>query len=186
LRAFFYQKVADMATELKNLSSFDLSKVGDCSALQIGIVTADWNAEITHSLRTSCEQTLIDAGVKSENIHHATVPGSFELPLGAKYLESKHKLNALICLGCVIKGETSHNEYINQSVAAALMQLSIMRHKPFVFGVLTPNTQEQALDRAGGKHGNKGAEAAFTALAMCALAGDIKEQGAGIGFKRSV
>jgi 6,7-dimethyl-8-ribityllumazine synthase len=94
----------------------------------------------------------------------------------------KHKLDAVICLGCVIKGETSHNEYINQAVASGLTNLSMVYGKPFIFGVLTPNTEEQARDRAGGKHGNKGVEAAVTAIRMAALKDSLKAGQSRIGF----
>ncbi|MEM1120782.1 MAG: 6,7-dimethyl-8-ribityllumazine synthase, partial [Bacteroidota bacterium] len=109
-------------------------------------------------------------------------PGAFELPGGAAMLAGKHKLDAVICLGCVIKGETSHNEYINQSVGMGLTNLSIASGKPFIFGLLTPNNEQQALERAGGKHGNKGVEAAVTAIRMAALKQDLGEAKKRIGF----
>jgi 6,7-dimethyl-8-ribityllumazine synthase len=96
------------------------------------------------------------------------VPGTFELPYAAKQLATKGQ-DAVICIGCVIKGETDHDVYINSSVAHALQQLNLQYNMPFIFGVLTPNTEVQALDRAGGKHGNKGTEAAITALKMMNL-----------------
>lgn len=174
-----------MSSELKNLSEFNLSSLGDASHLHVGVVTADWNADITNALREGCIQTLLAAGIPEGQIHELRVPGTFELPLGAKILENKFKVDGVICLGCVIKGETSHNEYINQSVAQALVQLSIMRHKPFVFGVLTPNNEEQARERAGGKYGNKGAEAAYTGLYMCLLQKGQTDKDSTIGFKKS-
>ena len=97
------------------------------------------------------------------------MPGTFELPFAAKVLAETHHLTGVICLGCVIKGETDHDIYINTSVANALQQLNITFDIPFIFGVLTPNSEQQALDRAGGKHGNKGVEAAVTALKMSIL-----------------
>jgi 6,7-dimethyl-8-ribityllumazine synthase len=112
-----------------------------------------------------------------------TVPGAFELPSGAKLLLSQLSLDAVVCIGCVIKGETKHDEYISQAVANGIMQLSLMSGKPVIFGVLTPLDMQQALDRAGGKYGNKGIEAAHTALQMIQLQADIKQKDKkGIGF----
>ena len=119
---------------------------------------------------------------KEENIHLIQVPGSFELPVGAKMLMTRHKLDAVICLGCVIKGETSHNEYINNAVAIGLTQLSMASGIPCIFGVLTPDNEQQAKDRAGGKYGNKGTEAAITAIRMAALKEELKQAKKSIGF----
>jgi 6,7-dimethyl-8-ribityllumazine synthase len=173
-----------MSSKDKNLSNYQKSAIGDCSNLSIGIIVSEWNTEITNALEKSCYNTLIEHGVRNENIFTERVPGSFELPLGAKFLDSQHKLDAIICLGCVIKGETTHNEYINQSVSTALMQLSLLRNKPYIFGVLTPNNMEQALERAGGAHGNKGVEAAVTALQMCMLSKKVYKKDTGIGFNK--
>jgi len=158
-----------MASALKNLSAYNPDNIPDASEMQFGIVVAEWNAEITHALYEGCYDTLLKHGVKAENIQTMQVPGAFELPAGARILSGKHKLDAVICLGCVIKGETNHNEYINNAVANGLMNLSISTGRPYIFGVLTPNDQQQALDRAGGVHGNKGVEAAVTAIRMAAL-----------------
>ncbi|MEM9836408.1 MAG: 6,7-dimethyl-8-ribityllumazine synthase, partial [Bacteroidota bacterium] len=130
---------------------------------------SDWNKDITHTLYQGCFDTLIKHGADEENIHTLQVPGTFELPAGARMIAGKQKLDAVICLGCVIKGETKHDEYINTAVAQGLINLSIATGKPYIFGVLTPNTHEQALDRAGGKYGNKGVEAAITAIRMGAM-----------------
>lgn len=158
-----------MATALKNLSHYDDQNIPSADSMQFGIVVADWNAHITHALYEGCYDTLLKHGAKPENIRTVQVPGSFELPAGARILNGQHNPDAVICLGCVIKGETSHNEYINQAVANGLMQLSLATGKPFIFGLLTTNDEQQALDRAGGKHGNKGVEAAVTAIRMAAL-----------------
>lgn len=170
-----------MASALKNLSVYDESSIPDASEMKFGIVVAEWNAKVTHALYEGCFETLLKHGVKEDNIHTAQVPGSFELPTGARLLSIKHKLDAVICLGCVIKGETSHNEYINNSVAMGLTNLSIASGQPFIFGVLTPDNEEQALERAGGKHGNKGVEAAVTAIRMAALRKEMTDK-AKIGF----
>lgn len=158
-----------MASALKNLSEYDENNLPDASALSFGIVIADWNKDITHNLYQGCLDTLMKHGAKEENIHVIQVPGAFELPAGGRILAGREKLHAVVCLGCVIKGETKHDEYINNAVAQGLVNLSIATGKPFIFGLLTPNTHEQAVDRAGGKYGNKGVEAGATALRMAAL-----------------
>ena len=138
--------------------------------MRIGVITSRWNDEVTEKLKFGCHSTLIKYGVKDDDIFHLYVPGSYELPQGARIIMTKHrKLDAIICLGCVIKGETDHNDYINRAVASGLMQLGLTSGVPCIFGVLTPNTMEQALARSGGAHGNKGDEAALTALQMASL-----------------
>lgn len=171
-----------MSSSLHNLSSYDPSTVPSAEPFSFGIVVSEWHADITHALYDGCVQTLLAHGAKEENIHTAQVPGSFELPLGAQLLASGKKVDAVICLGCVIKGETPHNDYINRSVASALSQLSLVSSKPFIFGLLTPDTLEQAQDRAGGQHGNKGVEAAVTAIRMAALKQELTSPKKKIGF----
>jgi 6,7-dimethyl-8-ribityllumazine synthase len=171
-----------MSSELKNLSEYKIESLNAAKEMSFGIVRAEWNDEITTALAKGCIDTLLQEGVLPENIFSVDVPGTFELPAAAKMLASHHKLDAVICLGCVVKGETSHNEYINHSVAFALQQLSILSSKPFIFGVLTPNTYQQGLDRAGGIHGNKGVEAAVTALKMADLKRKLSEHDKKIGF----
>jgi len=154
-----------MAT--KNLSQF--SDVPDASGMKIGVVVAEWNSEITFALKEGAVQTLRDHGVKDSNIivHH--VPGSFELTAGAQMMAKNSFADAIICIGCVIRGETPHFDYICQGVTMGLTQLTINTEIPIIFGVLTTNDLQQALDRAGGRHGNKGVEAAVTAIKMVAL-----------------
>jgi 6,7-dimethyl-8-ribityllumazine synthase len=154
-----------MASALQNLSTYDVEKVPSGKGKKIGIAVAEWNKNITFSLLKACVETLLQFEVDINDIEIMFVPGTFELPFAAKKLQQKNK-NAVICIGCVIKGETDHDLYINHSVANALQQLNIAHQIPFIFGVLTPNTEAQAIDRAGGKHGNKGTEAAITALKM--------------------
>jgi 6,7-dimethyl-8-ribityllumazine synthase len=173
----------NMASALKNLSEYDEKNMPSAAELHFGIVVADWNAKVTHALYKGCVDTLLQHGAKEENIHVVQVPGSFELPQAARLLLGAHKLDAVIALGCVIKGETSHNEYINNSVALGLTNLSIAASIPCIFGVLTPNDEQQAIDRAGGKYGNKGIEAGVTAIRMAALRKDLQKGGkAKIGF----
>ncbi len=153
------------------MSSFDqnLSAINflpDGSGARISIVVSEWNEMITESLYAACYQTLIDSGCNKENIIRKNVPGSFELVLGAKWAIENERPDAVICLGCVIQGETRHFDFICDAVANGIMKLNIDFSLPVIFGVLTPQNMEQALDRAGGKHGNKGVEAAVTALKM--------------------
>lgn len=158
-----------MASALQNLSAYDTEKVPGGKGKSFGIAVAEWNKHITFSLLKACIETLLQHGVEEHDIHVTYVPGTFELPFAAKKLAQKQHISSVICLGCVIKGETDHDVYINTSVANALQNLNIAFDIPFIFGVLTPNTEQQALDRAGGKHGNKGVEAAITALKMSGI-----------------
>ena len=171
-----------MASALKNLSEYNEKSIPDAANMSFGIVVSEWNTRITHALYEGCYDTLVRHGAKPENIHTIQVPGSFELPVGARILSGKHNPDALICLGCVIKGETQHNEYINHAVANGLTNLGIATGKAYVFGLLTTDNEDQALERAGGKHGNKGVEAAVTAIRMAALKKETKDGKRKIGF----
>ncbi len=171
-----------MASVLKNLSHYDDSNIPSAEGVHFGIVVSDWNEHITHVLFQGCLDTLEKHGATDKDIHVVQVPGAFELPTGARLLAGSEKLDAIICLGCVIKGDTDHDRYINQSVASGLTQLGLMSGKPVIFGLLTTNSEEQAKERSGGKHGNKGVEAAVTAIRMAALAKSLKKEKKGIGF----
>jgi 6,7-dimethyl-8-ribityllumazine synthase len=155
-----------MATSLKNLSDYSQTNIVDVSTKKFAIVVAEWNAQVTEALFTGAYQTLLKEGAREENIVRKNVPGSFELTLGAQWMAQNYSIDAVICLGCVIQGETRHFDFICNAVAHGLTEVSIKYNKPVIFGVLTPNNQEQAMDRAGGKHGNKGDEAAITAIKM--------------------
>lgn len=155
-----------MATSEKNLSTQFISGKIDISGRKFGLVVSEWNEEVTEALFEGAYQTLIDHGARKENIIRKSVPGSFELSLGAQWLARSENIDAVICLGCVIQGETRHFEFICQSVAQGIKDVALKFNKPVVFGVLTTDTKQQALDRAGGKHGNKGDEAAVTAIKM--------------------
>jgi 6,7-dimethyl-8-ribityllumazine synthase len=170
-----------MASTPQSLSAFDKSSLPDASGMRIGIVVAEWNPEITDALFKGTYETLVSCGLKKDNIYNITVPGSFELPAGAKFISSQHKLDAVICLGCVIQGETRHFEFICQAVANGLTNLSLLHSIPYIFGVLTTETLEQARERSGGIHGNKGIEAAVTAIKMAGLKMQQKS-GKKIGF----
>lgn len=158
-----------MATNLQNLSEHNLKEIEAPESLNFGIVRAEWNDEITASLAKACEETLLSFGIQADNIFKVDVPGSFELPLGGQLLYEAEKPDAIICIGCLIQGETPHFDFISQAVATGIMQLNKKYQTPFIFSVLTTLTLEQALDRAGGKHGNKGTEAAISALKMIQL-----------------
>ncbi len=155
-----------MSTALKNLSSFNKDEVPSGEDGIFGIVVSEWNSEITNALLEGAIQTLMNNGVEEKDIYIQYVPGSFELPLGASKLVEKKRFDAVICLGCVIQGETRHFDFICDAVANGLMQVSLKKDIPVIFGVLTTNTLEQAKERSGGKYGNKGIEAAITALKM--------------------
>lgn len=137
--------------------------------MKIGVVVSEWNPEITGALFNAAHETLLKHGCREKNIIRLHVPGSFELPSGAQLIMEEEKPDAVICLGCVIQGETRHFDFICDAVANGLIQLSIKYNRPFIFGVLTPNNMDQARARAGGDHGNKGVEAAVTAMKMVAL-----------------
>lgn len=142
---------------------------------KIGVVVSEWNPTVTNALREGALFTLIDHGVSEANIAVHNVPGSFELPLGAAMLlDADDELDGVICLGCVIQGETRHFDFISQAVANGAMRVGLDYEVPVIFGVLTCDTMEQAVDRSGGKHGNKGVEAAYTVLKMIELQRKLK------------
>lgn len=169
-----------MATQYQNLSEYDAESMPEKSKVseqQYAIVVADWNPNITHTLLNGAIATLIDAGVKQNQIKVVHVPGTFELTFAAQrlqqdyyfILESKkvHKYVGIIVIGCVIQGDTPHFDYVCQGVTYGISKLNTNQEGcPVIFGVLTTNTLQQALDRADGIHGNKGVEAAITAIKM--------------------
>ena len=157
-----------MATKNNNLSDYKKDNLPNVSNLKFGIVVSQWNKEITDGLFNGAYSTLIDCGVLKENIKKLEVPGSFELIFGTKIL-SRKDVDAIICLGSVIQGETKHFDYVCQGVTNGIKDLNISLGIPVIFGVLTDNTMDQAINRSGGKHGNKGVEAAITAIKMADL-----------------
>jgi 6,7-dimethyl-8-ribityllumazine synthase len=157
-----------------NLSAYDPKKVPDAAEMRIGIVVSDWNQKVTWALLEGAVNTLRKHGAKNKNIVVKHVPGSFELTLGAQFLAEYDDLDAVICLGCVVQGETPHFTYICQGVTQGITQLNMEYNIPFIFGVLTTNTNQEAIDRSGGKHGNKGDEAAITAIKMAALQSEME------------
>lgn len=152
-----------------NLSQYDPNKIPSAKGMKIGIVVSEWNADITKNLLKGAYNTLLKHNIDEEDIIVKHVPGSFELPLAAQIILEKLFLDAVICLGSVIRGETSHFDFVCQAAALGVKDVSLKYNKPVVFGVLTDNTKQQALDRSGGKLGNKGDEAAITAIKMVTL-----------------
>lgn len=141
------------------------SKV-DLSSKRIALVVAEWNEEITESLYLGAVTSLVSHGLRKENVIRKNVPGTFELTLGAQWMAERDEIDAVICLGCVIQGDTPHFDYICQAVSYGITEVNLKFSKPVIFGVLTTLTKQQAIDRAGGKYGNKGEEAAITAIRM--------------------
>lgn len=160
-----------------NLSDYDSSQMPSGKEYRIAIVTAEWNSTITGAMEQGAYDTLLENGVKEENIVRVNVPGSFELTTGADLLLANDKgLDAVICIGCVIQGETRHFDFICQAVSQGLTNVALKHQRPVIFSVLTTNDMEQALARSGGKHGNKGTEGAVTALKMVALQKQLEQQ----------
>jgi len=152
-----------------NLSNYDKSKVPSAEALKFGIVVAQWNEQVTEGLLKGCIQGLLENGASVENIITKHVPGSYELTLGAQFLCEYTDVESVICLGSVIQGETKHFDFVCEAVAQGIKDVSLKYNKPIIFGVLTDNNIEQAVARSGGGKGNKGTEAAVTAIKMIAL-----------------
>ncbi len=161
-----------MAT--KNLSAYDIESVPSANGMKFGIVVAEWNYEITGALAQGALDTLVKHGANEEDINIKSVPGTFELTMGGQFLAEYTQVDAIILIGCVIQGETRHFDFICQGVTQGTTDLNMKYNKPFIFGVLTTDNEQQALDRAGGKLGNKGDEAAVTAIKMVALQKDLK------------
>jgi 6,7-dimethyl-8-ribityllumazine synthase len=160
-----------MASALHNLSDI-IGDVPSGERKRFAIIVSEWNSDITSKLTTGAIETLEQYEVSPKDIAIETVPGCFELPLAAQTIAWNYNPNAIICLGCVIRGETPHFDYICQAVTEGLMRVGLDAKIPVIFGVLTANTQEQAIERAGGQHGNKGVEAAIAALKMMKFKND--------------
>ncbi len=160
-----------MSTAHKNLSDFKHIEIRPAAGKRFGIVVSQWNASITGALLDGAVNALLHNGVSEKDIHIAQVPGSYELIAGADHLllHANPSFDAIICLGCVIQGETRHFDFICDAVANGLYQVGLKHSKPVIFGVLTTDNVTQAEERAGGKHGNKGEEAAVSAIQMATL-----------------
>ena len=157
-----------MAKKNTNLSHFNKEEVPNAKGLTFGIVVSEWNGNITEGLYNGASEALIECGANANDIVRFDVPGSYELVFGAK-IAAKNKPDAIICLGSVIQGETKHFDFVCNAVAIGIKDLNISLDMPVIFGVLTDNTMEQAENRSGGKYGNKGIEAAITAIKMAVL-----------------
>ena len=158
-----------MATENKNLSQYDKTKIPNVAIYRFGIVTSEWNEQVTFGLKKGAIDTLKDCGALEENILCWEVPGSFELIYGSKKMIKTQRIDAIIAIGCVIQGETKHFDFVCQGVTQGIAQLNVSENIPVIFCVLTDNNMQQSLDRSGGKHGNKGVEAAIAAIKMVTL-----------------
>ena len=164
-----------MGTGLRSISDYQPGEIPSAGDMHFGIVVSEWNSEITGLLLEAAVETLLLKGAEKDNILVKYVPGSFELTLGGQLMAENTDLDAIICLGCVIQGETRHFDFVCQGVTYGITDLNMNYNKPFVFGVLTTGNIEQARERAGGRHGNKGEEAAITAIKMVALQRDLEK-----------
>ena len=164
-----------MSTLHQNLSTLEKYPLKDAQDYTVGIVVAEWNNNITNALLEGAQKTLLNSGVLESNIKVSYVPGAFELVFGANYLQ--YDYNVIIVLGCVIRGGTPHFDYICNGVTQGISNLNSNGETPIIYGLLTTDNMEQAIERAGGIHGNKGTEAAITALKMIEFTflNDIKE-----------
>ena len=164
-----------MATEGNNLSEYDKSTIPNASNFRFGIVVSEWNDKITEGLFQGAFDTFIDCGVQKENIVRWNVPGSFELIYGCKKMQQSYDmLDAVIAVGSVIQGQTKHFDFVCEGVTQGIKDLNIQSDIPVIFCVLTDNTMQQAIDRSGGQHGNKGVEAAVAAIKMAQLRKDAR------------
>jgi 6,7-dimethyl-8-ribityllumazine synthase len=157
-----------MATANHNLSNYDKSTLPNAEHFRFGIVVSEWNDTITNGLFQGAYDALIDCGANEDNIIKWNVPGSFELIYGAKKM-IEHRVDAVIAIGSVIQGETKHFDFVCEGVTQGIKDLNVISDTPVIFCVLTDNTMQQSLDRSGGKHGNKGTEAAIAAIKMAHL-----------------
>lgn len=158
-----------MATANKNLSNYDKTQLISAKDFTFGVVVSEWNDVVTNGLYRGVEETLLDCGALPENIIRWNVPGSFELIHGAKKMHTTLEVDVVIVIGCVIKGETMHFEFVCEGVTQGIKDMNVIFDVPTIFCVLTDNNEQQSLDRSGGVHGNKGTEAAVAALKMLAL-----------------
>jgi 6,7-dimethyl-8-ribityllumazine synthase len=162
-----------MSLKKKDLSQFS-APLPPADDMKFGIVVSEWNREVTEALLSGAVRTLRGAGCAEHNILIKYVPGTFELPLGAQFFAQYTDVDAVIALGCVVQGETRHFDYICSGATQGIVQLQIAWNMPIAFGVLTTNDMQQALDRAGGAHGNKGDEAAATVINMVKLQNEME------------
>lgn len=162
-----------MSTALKNLSTIDIAAIASADEMVIGVVVSDWNEHITTKLLKGAIRTLLELGCLEHNIIVRHVPGAFELPLAAQFFAQNTTVDGVVVLGCVIRGGTPHFDYVCSGATQGVMNVQLSWNVPIAFGLLTVDDEKQALDRAGGKHGNKGDEAAATVVQMVALQNDM-------------
>ncbi len=158
-----------MATAFKNLSDYNRDEIPNGADFKIGIVVSEWNYNITGNLLKGAVETLTENGVSIENITVKHVPGTYELALGAQLLAAATDVDGIITVGSVVQGETKHFDFVCEAAAQGIKDVSLNHNLPVIFCVLTDNTMEQAIDRSGGKHGNKGVEAAVACIKMIEL-----------------
>ncbi len=158
-----------MATASTNLSNYDKESIPNASAMSFGIVVSEWNEQITSNLLKGAFDTLIENGALAKNILVKHVPGTYELPLASQLVIEHTEVDAVIAIGSVIQGETKHFDYVCEATSLGIKDVNLMYGVPVIFCVLTDNTMQQALDRSGGKHGNKGVECAVAGIKMAAL-----------------
>jgi len=158
-----------MATVNKNLSTYDKATIPNAKDFRFGIVVSEWNPNITEGLCEGAIAALTENGATEDNIIRWNVPGSYELVFGAKHMQKTQKVDAIIAIGSVIQGETKHFDFVCSATAQGIKDLNVQLDIPVIFCVLTDNTLQQAIDRSGGKHGNKGVEAAIAAIKMAEL-----------------
>lgn len=161
-----------MATAIKNLSHYDINSIPNAENMRFGIVVSEWNENITKGLLDGAITALKDNGAKDDDIIVQFVPGSFELPLGAQHLFEAKDVDGVVCLGSVVQGETKHFDFVCHGTTQGIMDVSLKYNKPVIFGLLTDNTMQQAIDRSGGKYGNKGIDCAIACIKMI----DAKQQ----------
>lgn len=155
-----------MATAIKNLSHYDINTIPNAANMRFGIVVSEWNEKITKGLLDGALTALKENGAKEENIIVQFVPGSFELPLGAQHLFEAKDVDGVVCLGSVVQGETKHFDFVCHGTTQGIMDVSLKYDRPVIFGLLTDNTMQQAIDRSGGKYGNKGIDCALACVKM--------------------
>jgi 6,7-dimethyl-8-ribityllumazine synthase len=152
-----------------NLSDYDKTTIPNSKNFRFGIVVSDWNPDITENLYLGAQQTLLENGIKEENILRWNVPGTFELIFGCKHMLETQRVNAIIAIGNVIQGETKHFDFVCDGVTQGIKDLNVKYDVPVIFCVLTDNNKQQSIERSGGIHGNKGVECAIAAIKMAAL-----------------
>ncbi|MCO4292051.1 6,7-dimethyl-8-ribityllumazine synthase [Solitalea sp. MAHUQ-68] len=164
-----------MATAFKNLSDFSSTEIPSAKGFKFGIAVSEWNHKVTGALLDGAVAVLKKHDSTDNDIVIVSVPGTFELSTAAQLLLESQEFDAIICLGCVVQGETRHFDFICDAVSNGITNVALKYNKPVIFGVLTTDNMQQAIERSGGKHGNKGDEAAVTAIKMADLAKRLKK-----------